>query len=72
MSARMPSAPRMPQRSPAADIAASSGPDSTEMVAPGIRSRRAAMKSAPLLASRTAAVASTANGAAFMARAITW
>ena len=62
----------MPQRSPAADIAASSGPDSTLITAPGIRSCSAAMKAGPLLASRTAAVANTSNGAACIARAITW
>ena len=43
---------------------ASSTPDSTRIVASGIRAASVAMKSAPFFASRTAAVASTSNGLA--------
>ena len=72
MSAMMPSASGMPHSTPALDSAASSSPDSTRMGTPGMRACRLATNSGPLEASRTAAVASTSNGSAPMARAMAW
>jgi len=68
----MPSASDTPHCSPAADSVASSGPDRIRIAAPGMRSRSAATNASPLLASRTAAVASTSNGSARIAWAMAW
>ena len=51
---------------------ASSSPARTWIGTPGMRACSAATKSGPLVASRTAAVASTSSGSAPMARATAW
>ena len=65
----MPSAVGMPHSTPIAEYSASSTPDSTRIGTSGMRDCSAATKSGPFLASRTAAVASTSNGCAPIARA---
>ena len=56
--------------SPSAAKRASSSPDRMRIGTPGIRASSARTNSAPLEASRTAAVASTSSGSARMARAM--
>jgi hypothetical protein len=69
ISARMPSAVGMPHTTPSADNSASCVPGSTRIGTSGMRDCSSFTKSGPLLASRTAAVASTSNGWACIARA---
>ena len=68
----MPSAPGKPSSTPSAESSASVSPARMRIGTPGIRACSAATKAGPLLASRTAAVASTSSGSARMARATAW